>query len=200
MAIQSLQSLTETDEAVFAIDRTDRIILWNRGCERLFGLAAADAIGKPCHQVIGGYDLHDNLHCYPNCPVIYQTRRLPGNAVGDFPLCARTASQGRRVIYVSTLLVPARYPLPPTIVHIARERPPANHNSSGRARTNESRLTEREQEVLRCLAHGMSTFGVARELSISPTTVRNHVQNLLQKLNVHTKLAAVALAYREGLI
>ena len=61
-------------------------------------------------------------------------------------------------------------------------------------------LTHREREVLNCLARGLSTPAIADELGISRATVRNHVQNILQKLEVHTKLAAVVLALRRRLI
>jgi DNA-binding CsgD family transcriptional regulator len=46
----------------------------------------------------------------------------------------------------------------------------------------------------------MSTSTISRKLFISPVTVRNHIQNLLHKLDVHTKLAAVVFAYRHDLI
>src|SRR5262249_56446311 len=61
-------------------------------------------------------------------------------------------------------------------------------------------LTDREQEILRRLARGMSTDAIAKELFISTVTVRNHVARILGKLEVHTKLAAVAFAYQHGLV
>lgn len=61
-------------------------------------------------------------------------------------------------------------------------------------------LTRREQQVLSCFAQGLNTFGVARLLSISPTTVRNHAQRILSKLRVHSRLEAVARAYASGLL
>ncbi|HEY5031047.1 MAG TPA: LuxR C-terminal-related transcriptional regulator [Actinomycetes bacterium] len=47
---------------------------------------------------------------------------------------------------------------------------------------------------------GLSNSGIARELGISVNTVRNHVQNVLTKLGVHSKLEALAVAVREGII
>ena len=44
------------------------------------------------------------------------------------------------------------------------------------------------------MAEGLSTSKIAKESFIAPVTVRNHVQNILQKLDVHTKLAAVVFA------
>jgi DNA-binding NarL/FixJ family response regulator len=63
-----------------------------------------------------------------------------------------------------------------------------------------SDLTKREREVLQLLADGKSNEAVARELVVSKHTVRNHVQNVLGKLEAHSKLEAVAIAVREGLV
>ncbi len=62
-----------------------------------------------------------------------------------------------------------------------------------------SSLTGRENEILRLLAEGVSTTGIANELSISPMTVQSHVKNILSKLGVHSKVDAVRLAWRHGL-
>ncbi|HEX7442494.1 MAG TPA: response regulator transcription factor [Acidimicrobiales bacterium] len=61
-------------------------------------------------------------------------------------------------------------------------------------------LTERELEVLRLVAAGTSTDAIASRLFISTHTVRNHVRNILAKLHAHSKLEAVAIAARDGLI
>ena len=61
-------------------------------------------------------------------------------------------------------------------------------------------LTIREREVLEVFAEGLGTEAAARCLSISRVTVRNHSQRILTKLGVHSRLAAVARAYRDGLI
>lgn len=61
-------------------------------------------------------------------------------------------------------------------------------------------LTPRETEVLRLLAEGLTNADIARRLVISPLTARNHVSNLQAKLGVHSKLEALAVAMREGLL
>lgn len=60
-------------------------------------------------------------------------------------------------------------------------------------------LTDREEEVLACIREGLSNAQVANRLGITPNTVRNHVQRILYKLNVHSKLEAVVVTSREGL-
>ena len=62
------------------------------------------------------------------------------------------------------------------------------------------RLTPRQLEVLRLLAEGSSTEAIAQRLCISKATVRNHVEMLLGRLGVHSRLEAVSLARREGLV
>jgi DNA-binding NarL/FixJ family response regulator len=54
-------------------------------------------------------------------------------------------------------------------------------------------LTDRERQVLMCLAEGTRRRDMARHLHMSPNTVRTHLQNLMGKLGVHTALEAVAL-------
>jgi two-component system response regulator DevR len=63
-----------------------------------------------------------------------------------------------------------------------------------------SDLTSREVEVLRCLAEGLPNQTIAERLVISVHTVRHHVQNIITKLQAHSKLEAVATATREGII
>ena len=60
-------------------------------------------------------------------------------------------------------------------------------------------LTDREEEVLACMREGLTNAQVAERLGVTANTVRNHVQRILYKLNVHSKLEAVVLTSREGL-
>jgi DNA-binding NarL/FixJ family response regulator len=63
-----------------------------------------------------------------------------------------------------------------------------------------SRLTAREREVLRLLADGLNQRDIAAALVISPKTVGTHIERILLKLDVHSRVQAVALAYREGAV
>ena len=62
-----------------------------------------------------------------------------------------------------------------------------------------SRLTPREKEVLTLLAEGGDNDSIAQTLVISPQTARTHIQNVLVKLGVHSRLEAAALAIQNGL-
>jgi DNA-binding NarL/FixJ family response regulator len=61
-----------------------------------------------------------------------------------------------------------------------------------------SKLTRREQEVLRLLAEGLAHRQIASRLFISQKTVGSHVQHIFAKLGVRNRVQAVALAYRDG--
>ena len=62
------------------------------------------------------------------------------------------------------------------------------------------RLTERELDVLRLVAKGLSNRDVANRLAISENTVKNHVRNMLEKLQLHSRMEAVMYAVREKLV
>jgi len=62
------------------------------------------------------------------------------------------------------------------------------------------RLTAREMEVLRLVARGLNNRDIARELFISENTVKNHVRNILEKLQLHSRMEAVVYAVRKKLL
>jgi DNA-binding NarL/FixJ family response regulator len=71
------------------------------------------------------------------------------------------------------------------------------------SRTNGVRLqelTDREREVLALLADGLTNAAIAERLVVSVHTVRNHIANLSAKLGAHSKLEALSIAVREGLL
>jgi DNA-binding NarL/FixJ family response regulator len=62
------------------------------------------------------------------------------------------------------------------------------------------RLTDREMQVLKLVARGMNNRDIGKELFISDNTVKNHVRNILEKLQIHSRMEAVMVAVRDKLI
>jgi two-component system, NarL family, response regulator LiaR len=68
------------------------------------------------------------------------------------------------------------------------------------ARTIRTELSERELEVLRLIAIGKDNADIARELFISPKTVKNHISNILMKLQIENRIQAAVYAVRSGIV
>jgi DNA-binding NarL/FixJ family response regulator len=73
-----------------------------------------------------------------------------------------------------------------------------HQESTERQRAN--RLTPRQTQIMQMMADGASSEEIARRLKVSPYTLRTHVQNILTRLGVHTKVEAMAIAIRHGKI
>jgi NarL family two-component system response regulator LiaR len=76
-----------------------------------------------------------------------------------------------------------------TLVHAASQPAPPG-----------SDLTEREREVLALMVEGLNNTQIAGRLTVSPSTVKSHVSNILSKLGVASRTEAVSLALRNGLV
>ena len=77
----------------------------------------------------------------------------------------------------------------------------ARHRATDDARlAATTQLTPREREVLGLLAEGLSTEEIVGRLVLSPHTVRNHIRRILSKLDAHSRLEAVTIAARAGMI
>jgi two-component system NarL family response regulator len=98
-----------------------------------------------------------------------------------------------RAAYAGATLLPRS-----VIVQIARRVAEARDRQAERMPVEQ--LTPRELEVLRALTEGLSTPEICEKLFITPNTLRTHVQNVMGKLHVHSKLEAVAFALRHRLV
>jgi DNA-binding NarL/FixJ family response regulator len=101
--------------------------------------------------------------------------------------------QAVRAAYAGETLLPRS-----VIVEIARRVAAAKERGDERRLVEP--LTPRELEVLRALTDGLSTPEICERLYIAPNTLRTHVQNIMGKLRVHSKLEAVAFALKNRLV
>lgn len=102
--------------------------------------------------------------------------------------------EAARAVYRGEMLIPPRMlgELLSRLVHRRKDQDEAIRRMS--------RLTRREREVLVLLADGGDNDTIAQSLVISPQTSRTHIQNVLGKLEVHSRLEAAALAIRSGIL
>jgi PAS domain S-box-containing protein len=202
------QALARAGDGAFVIGGDGRILLWNRSAERVLGYAARDVLGRPCCEVFAGYDDDGNRLCYQGCHVASLVRM--DEPIQSFDMRTRT-KPGRPVwINVSVLRTTGERGAPLTI-HLFRDvtatkellalvherlspRPAASPGGAEPAA-----LSRRELDVLRLMTDGLNTSATAERLHLSGATVRNHVQNILGKLGVHSRLEAVAFAARHRL-
>ncbi len=213
-ASETLDRIARRDEAVFATDPGDRVVLWNKRCETLLERSASSVLGRKCFEVLGGQDDFGNHYCHQSCPVAFQVREK--RPVNRFVLNIAVGTK-RRDFWVSMFSIPSFHPALATIVHVLHDRKREVDSRLERELALEAaiqeplwqmsavqddsiELTKREEQVLRCLAEGQSTKSISVQLVISAVTVRNHVSNILHKLDVHTKLAAVVFAHQHNLI
>jgi DNA-binding NarL/FixJ family response regulator len=91
-------------------------------------------------------------------------------------------------------------PDPPPDPPAAADQPPHRPERDDHAELLLRSLSERERQILALLARGYSNRRIAEASVLSLNTVRTHVQNVLVKLGVHSKLEAAALAVRQGLV
>jgi DNA-binding NarL/FixJ family response regulator len=84
--------------------------------------------------------------------------------------------------------------LPPDLTTTVLERLLDGEKARAASRRAMSKLSERELEILDCLAQGMTRDEIGARYRLSPHTVRTHINHVLQKLGVHSTLAAVSLA------
>jgi len=202
-----LATLGRTSDAMVAVGPDMRIVGWNDGATELFGMTAADAIGRTCSTVMCWRDRCGDPVC----------ERCGVEDIADDELMAtrdvlgRTAD-GRTLWLSATSIVPPpdlrhrfrlvhlirEVGLPPELERLVVERLQGWSLASEETATVLDRLTHRENEILALLTDGLDGSAIARDLYLSPATVRNHIQHILEKLEVHSRTEAVALALRSG--
>jgi DNA-binding NarL/FixJ family response regulator len=105
---------------------------------------------------------------------------------------AKLTDAVRTIAAGESLLAPA---ITRRLVEEFVRRPPPGQAEQGQL----AELTEREREVLRLIARGLSNAEIAAELVVSEATVKTHVNHVFQKLNLRDRVQAVVLAYETGL-
>lgn len=215
-----MKLLARSADGVFAVDEEQRIIFWSKAMEELLGLPKSQVLGKYCYDVVLGSDYEGHPFCRWDCPAIKSARR--GRSVPNYDIACRR--DGRELwLNVSIVPVPRSAPGGAMAIHLIRDVSQRRRSerlaqaaiesvSQFMAETSAPEpeakpypvpgpaLTSREIEVLRLLADGLDTDALAKKLGLSQATIRNHIQRLLAKLGVHSRLEAVIYGARHSLI
>jgi len=211
--------LETSADGALVVDEDLKIVYANRSAQRILGYHPDGSAYGYCYQIMRGRDDRQQLVCREYCLVA--RRASLGEPVSNFDLNVPTKIKGDRWLNMSVLHYSDKSQGSSYIVHLFRDITqkkrdaefaerliaaarqhdslrPDPHSSHATSRGHE-RLTPREREVLTLLAEGHGTREIAQRLSISTTTTRNHIQHVLQKLNVHTRLEAVVHAMNNDL-
>jgi PAS domain S-box-containing protein len=175
-------ALSDVNVPTYVIDRSG-IIRWLNPAARML---VGDARGKQFTSVVAAEDTREARELFmrkvlgqvrsTDADVVLIGRR--GERVEVEVSSAPLRTEGGRIVGVFGIVT---HQLPT---------PPAPH----------PHLTPRQTQVLHLLAHGRSTAQIAAELHVSVETVRNHVRRLLRALGAHSRLEAIAIARRDGLL
>ena len=179
-------------DALFASASDMSIIVWNAAAERLTGVAAAEAVGKPCWDVLRGVDEAGAVVCHPGCSGARLARE--GWPVPCRRFLVKTP-EGQRLVAASIVTVEPEG-AQPVVVHVLHESDASPTDPAAA----QSSLTPRQRDVLELLGQGFPAKVIARQLGIADATARNHIQAILGELRCHSQLEAVAEARRRGLL
>jgi DNA-binding CsgD family transcriptional regulator len=178
-------------DALMAFAPDLRVDAWNDELESLTGIPAADAIGRPCWEVLCGLDEEGAMICHPGCSAARLARE--GWAVPSRRILIR-AAEGRTLVKMST------------IAAVNADRGTVGLHLFQRTADTQpepappSHLTARQHEVLELIAEGAPAKVIATRLGVTEVTVRNHIRAILLQLGCHSQLEALAEARRRRLL
>jgi len=202
-----------TLDGVFAVDRRQRIVFWNRAAREILGYEPDEVLGRHCYEVMRSVDGSGCAICRNRCTTVRASLRGELSPTRDVQV--DTKDRGRLWINVTTFVLPSKWRELSLHAHVFRDTSEAKQiearleqtlgelnapTEPGELRHPKEPLTERETEVLRLLAAGASTETVCARFDINASTARTHIQHVLQKLGVHSRLEAVTFAMRNGLL
>lgn len=190
-----------TVDAVAWVSGPDRRLVWlNSQAATLLGKNASDCAGQMCDAVIAGLDASGAPFCSPLCDARKRAVHGRPNPPLSLRVCGRDGVHASLLVWI--LAVNAPDGSGPWLVHVAtssaREERLEQYLSRVATRTPAAireairALSPREREILELLSADLTLRSVALRTGLSYTTVRNHVQHLLRKLDAHSIAEAVA--------
>ena len=213
------EAIRDAADGAFVVDDDLRIIFWNKAAEAILGFNSNDVAGQFCYQLLHGYDETKRLICKERCKVVnlaLQSKPIPNYDVrvtskqGEtcwlnmsvFTYRISVANGNKAIVHLFHDIDHKEVDdkVLSRLVKVINRYHDIRHKNGGKLESYPNTLTSREREILEFLADGQGTKEIAQILTISTITVRNHIQHILQKLQVHTRLEAVAIAIKHNLI
>ena len=213
------QALNDAADGAFVVDENLHIIYWNEAAEDLLKFQWGDVAGLPCYRILLGYDEEKRLICKEHCKVSKLTGKC--KPVSNYDIHMQTKQRNRRWLNMSVFTYQMNGKADnKVIVHlfhdindkkedeiflhrlltVARKYHSISPDNEIESEILLGELTQREHEILTLLAQGHGTREIGLRLSISPNTVRNHIQHILEKLQVHSRLEAVTFAIKHNIV
>jgi len=210
----------KTADGVYAVDARQRIVYWSPSAQQILGWKPDEVVGEHCYDIISGGDYEGQRFCRRNCPTIAAAKKA--KPVGNYDVLSRRKNGTPVWLNISIMLAPEAGKDGICAVHVFRDVNERRRSELLAQRTLETvarfsageegqletspypppspPLTQRELEVLRLLASGVPTEDIATSLGVSRSTARNHIESILAKLGVHSRLQAVVYASQHRLI
>ncbi len=224
----TIDTLCNTGDGVYIVDGNQHIVRWNKAAEALLAYSESEVLNRQCHRVLAGKTADGAPHCGPDCPVLraaaaapqkcfdLRTRTKEGNPIWlSVSIIASTVQSKTYAAHI--LRDVSRERRMESVLNRMLADLGVSHDGDGvrdgaadgeapparaalRAPGAPGLLSGREAEVLALMAEGLPTKSLARKLGISQFTARNHIQNILVKLGLHSKAQAVSYAFKKGIL
>ena len=185
--IEVVASVGDGSEAVAACDKYDpQVVLMDYRLPSMDGVQATRLVKQksPGSQVIVLTSYHEDEHIFPAIRAGALSYLLKDIGLPDLADAIRKAAGGEVVMH------------PHIAARVVQELDGASHHDMA----NFAHLSEREREVLRLIAEGLSNAKIAERLVLSEKTVKSHVRNILGKLHLVDRTQAAIFAWRQGLM
>jgi PAS domain S-box-containing protein len=215
------ETLCNSDDGVFIVNADKHIVRWNKGAERVLKFAETDVLNQECYRILAGQASGNKIHCNSSCSI--HCGALAGACQKNIDLLTHT--KDGEPLWLNISFISPRNGKTPFLAHILRDVTQEKNTDQalnrfladlgarnlirkkmGEKSTNSisnepsAALSDREIEVLTLLTEGLTTKNLAQRLNISHFTARNHIQNILVKLDLHSKAQAVSYAFKKGIL
>ena len=174
------------EAVLLAADLAPDVVLMDLVMPGIDGVEATRLLKQrsPRSQVIVLTSYHEDEHIFPAIRAGALSYLLKGVGLEELTEAVRKAARGEATLHP----------------HVAARLVQELHGSAQDSISLYKTLSEREREVLRLVAEGMSNALIAEKLVISERTVKSHVNNILSKLHVTDRTQAAIYAWRQGIM